>query len=129
MYNAKYVIAGIIVFLAIMTSPMWYNLASGEVTPPELATPKGEHCVEDAKWMEANHMELLKEWRTINIRDGQLIYISKAYGEPYETTIYQCWECHESKAEFCDKCHEYTGVKPYCFECHNTPEIVKEYNE
>ena len=125
MYNTKYVIAGIIVFLAIITSPIWYDLASGELMPPELAKPKGEHCVKDTEWMKANHMELLKQWRTERIRHGDLIYVSE-YGT-FEKSIEKCFDCHD-KENFCDKCHEYTGVNPYCFECHNAPGI-KGYKE
>ena len=26
--------------------------------------------------------------------------------------------CHANKAEFCDRCHNYAAVKPYCWDCH-----------
>ena len=29
-----------------------------------------------------------------------------------------CLDCHKNKSNFCDKCHDYMGVKPYCWECH-----------
>jgi hypothetical protein len=29
--------------------------------------------------------------------------------------------CHTSKKEFCDRCHDYTSVTPYCWDCHLAP--------
>ena len=118
MYNAKYVVIGIIILLGIISTPFLYNLASGETTPPELEKPKGDHCIESEQWMAENHMELLKEWRTMKIREGKATYVSKEYGEVYELSFAQCFECH-TKSKFCDECHEYTGVSQYCFTfCH-----------
>ena len=132
MYSTKWVILLIIAFLGVCFSPLIYNVSAPgfELKPPELAKPEGDHCIEDADWMEANHMDLLLEIRTHTIRDpGGRFYESKTYpGEIFYGTTHQCFECHTSKADFCDKCHGYNGVKPYCWECHNTPEIVKEYN-
>ena len=31
-------------------------------------------------------------------------------------------QCHTNKAEFCNKCHEYANVEPYCWECHISPD-------
>ena len=33
-----------------------------------------------------------------------------------------CMQCHTSKEKFCDTCHDYTSVKPFCWDCHLTPE-------
>ena len=64
MYNSKYVIAGIILFVAIFTSPFWLNIFSAKYDYPELAKPVGKNgetleCVEPKEWMRANHMSLL----------------------------------------------------------------------
>ena len=32
-----------------------------------------------------------------------------------------CMKCHTSKVKFCDTCHEYASVKPYCWDCHLAP--------
>jgi len=29
-----------------------------------------------------------------------------------------CLQCHTSKEKFCDSCHQYAAVKPYCWDCH-----------
>jgi hypothetical protein len=30
-------------------------------------------------------------------------------------------ECHSNKTKFCDQCHNYMGVAPYCWDCHIAP--------
>ena len=42
----------------------------------------------------------------------------KAYNMSLQNT---CMKCHPNKSEFCDKCHNYTSVKPYCWDCHVEP--------
>jgi hypothetical protein len=32
-----------------------------------------------------------------------------------------CLGCHKNKSEFCDRCHSYSGVDPYCMDCHVLP--------
>ncbi|RLI84340.1 MAG: sulfur reduction protein DsrJ [Archaeoglobales archaeon] len=125
MYNTKYVIACIIIFLAIVLFPVGYNLASGESFPVQLEKPKGDHCIENKKWMVENHMELLKDWRTMKIREAMVKYVSRDYGESYNLSLATCFECH-SKKESCDACHEYTGVSHYCFTaCHEGVEVYE----
>jgi hypothetical protein len=36
-----------------------------------------------------------------------------------------CMQCHPNKAEFCDRCHNYASVKPYCWDCHVEPKEKK----
>jgi hypothetical protein len=57
--------AGLVVFVVLMTFPIWYNLVDGEkVDPPTLSYPhEGGQCVEDTAYMTANHMRLLKATR------------------------------------------------------------------
>jgi hypothetical protein len=30
-------------------------------------------------------------------------------------------QCHSNKAKFCDRCHDYMNVQPWCWDCHNFP--------
>jgi len=34
-------------------------------------------------------------------------------------------KCHSNKKEFCDKCHNYMAVVPYCWSCHIAPKEEK----
>jgi hypothetical protein len=33
-----------------------------------------------------------------------------------------CLDCHSKKDQFCDACHTYSAVDPYCWTCHVVPE-------
>jgi len=35
-----------------------------------------------------------------------------------------CMSCHTNKEKFCDTCHSYTAVQPYCWSCHLTPAAI-----
>lgn len=131
MYNAKFVIPGIIVFAGLFTAPFWINmLSSGHeevkvVLPTEPVTFFGEartQCIEPKEWMAANHMELLLEWRDQALREGKRIYVASD-GKKWETSLQNtCMACHSNKAEFCDKCHNANSVNPYCWDCHVVPQ-------
>jgi hypothetical protein len=122
-------LAVLLVFIGFFFFPYFYNIAVGQLGKqlPELEKPKGEYCVEEAGWMSENHMVLLKEWRDSVIRKGIRTYISDTYGTAFNISTSTCFQCHESKANFCDRCHEYTGVRPNCWDCHVYPELFERY--
>ena len=128
MYNAKAVILGIAIFLALMTAPFWLN-AGKEHKKLKLELPKIEkECVEPVDWMRANHMQLLDEWRHEVVRSSERSYESQHFEDGHENKSFEksltltCLDCHKVKKNFCDKCHTYALVKPYCWECHVVPE-------
>ncbi len=127
MYNSKYVIAGIILFVAIFTSPFWLNIFSAKYDYPELAKPVGKNgetleCVEPKEWMRANHMSLLIEWRDKALREEKRVYVSST-GKEWETSLQKtCLACHTDYDNFCKKCHDQHAVEPYCWDCHIQPQ-------
>jgi hypothetical protein len=123
MQHAGKVITGLVVFLVLITFPVWYNMATGKSGyVPELEKPvKGEQCVRDTDYMRSSHMNLLNEWRDQVVREGER-YESGAAGYSYERSLsHTCLDCHENKEKFCDQCHNYMGVDPYCWSCHVVP--------
>jgi len=125
MYDAGKVILGIVVFLALVTFPLWYNLA-GEVsvTAPELEKAEGSQCVQDAEWMRGHHMDLLDDWRDEVVRDGERYFVGPD-GQRMEKSLSKtCLSCHVNKDKFCDRCHNYMSVDPYCWDCHVIPKEV-----
>ncbi|MDA8087985.1 MAG: sulfate reduction electron transfer complex DsrMKJOP subunit DsrJ [Nitrospiraceae bacterium] len=127
MYNGGKIFFGIIVFLGIFTFPVYYNIGKADTTPkPSLNTPvinqmKVKHCVEPKAFMRANHMQLLNEWRDSALRQGQRDYVSST-GETYNISLQNtCLHCHSNKEKFCDRCHNYMAVHPYCWSCHFAP--------
>jgi hypothetical protein len=74
---------------------------------------------------------MLNDWRDNVVRsdsrflmkDGKNVMVK---GEKAEMSLSRtCMKCHTSKANFCDQCHNYLDVKPYCWDCHVAPEEVK----
>ena len=121
MYDAKYIIPGLLIFVALMTFPIWKNM--GNAGPvPKLEKPAGvTKCVESAKYMRSAHMKVLDDWRDEVLRDGDRKHI-EINGVEYEKSLMNgCMKCHTEKKKFCDECHVYTSVKPYCWDCHFLP--------
>ena len=117
------IVIGLVIFLILITFPIWYNIAKGKATyVPELAKPvKGTECVRPTEFMIANHMDLLNQWRDSVVRLGERYYVD-SHGQMVEMSLtHTCLDCHADKAEFCDKCHSYMGVEPYCWDCHVIP--------
>ena len=76
--------------------------------------------------MVAEHMNLLNEWRDLAVREGQRDHVAED-GKTYDMSLTRtCLDCHQSKKKFCDQCHDYLGVKPYCWNCHVNPEDLEE---
>jgi hypothetical protein len=124
MYDSGKVITGLVIFIVLMTSPFWLNFGSSAAAP-ELQLPGGDkECVEPASWMRANHMQLLDNWRHEVVRGNDRIYINDKGVEHKKSLTMTCLKCHKEKKNFCDKCHAYASVKPYCWTCHVDPKEV-----
>ncbi len=126
MNDKNKVIAGIVIFFVLLTSPVWYNLLAAKTPAPEVVlTAKAKAakvCVRDTAWMKANHMQLLDEWRDAVVLKSERIYVSPD-GKEYNMSLSNtCLDCHSNYTEFCQRCHEYASIEPYCWECHiNNP--------
>ncbi len=125
MYDAGKIIAGVAVFLVLVTAPLWYNsLTASPSDAPELGSPPNgaERCIEDAGFMRSAHVDLLNEWREAVVREGRRGYVSDATGRTWDMSLSRtCMDCHSNKSEFCDRCHTYMAVDPYCWDCHVEP--------
>jgi len=126
MYDASKIVAGLAVFAVLATSPLWYNqISAGSAEEPELQLPPNgaTQCVEATEFMRANHMDLLNQWRDAVVRQDERTYVSELNGREYEMSLQKtCLDCHSNKSQFCDSCHTYTAVQPYCWDCHLVPE-------
>ena len=121
MYDSGKIIPGLIIFVLIITFPIWYNHGdAGEVPKPE--KPEGvKQCVLPVMEMRSNHMQLLIQWRDDALRRGDRAYFPLE-GKEYQKTLQNtCMACHTSKKKFCDTCHVYASVSPYCWDCHLAP--------
>lgn len=130
MYDSGKIIIGLIVFIGLFTSPIWYNLSNGKSqTRPDPVLPTKENqkeCVASKEFMRTNHMILLNDWRYEVVRTGQRVYTAKD-GKHFNMSLTNtCLNCHSDKTEFCDQCHNYVGISNYCWDCHNAPETKTE---
>ena len=117
------IIGGLVVFLVLVTFPLWHTVAAGgDATMPELEYPDGEtQCIEDTEFMRANHMDILNDWRNALVRDEETEYTS-ASGQQYTMSLTgTCMDCHDNRATFCTTCHDYANVTPKCWDCHVEP--------
>jgi len=130
MYNKRIVIPGLAVFVLFVTFPFWYNgLSAGPV--PKLELPPGgeKECVAPVSEMRAKHMKLLNQWRDEVIREGKREPITVGGKEYIKSLQLACMECHSNKEKFCDECHVYVDVKPYCWNCHISPAEIEAKNK
>ena len=128
MYNSGKIITGLAVFFVLTALPFLLNLgrANAKIEPsintPEINAMAVKQCVESKEFMRAEHMQLLNDWRDEVVRNGNRIYTSRSNGMQFSISLQNtCMKCHSNKKEFCDKCHNYMAVKPYCWSCHIAP--------
>ena len=121
MKDKKFIVTGVIIFIVIATFPFWYNRGKAAPAPELQLTEKAKAaqvCVRSTEYMKAEHMQLLDLWRDSVVRRGDRIYVSPS-GQEYNMSLSNtCLDCHSNKAEFCDRCHNYASVQPYCWDCH-----------
>jgi [DsrC]-trisulfide reductase subunit J len=129
LYDGGKIIVGLIIFVGIATFPLYYNIGKVNAKPePKLDTPailqmpvQERKCVESKAFMRTSHMQLLNDWRDSVVRNDNRQYISST-GKHYIMSFQNgCLSCHSNKKEFCDQCHNYMAVKPYCWDCHIAP--------
>ena len=121
MSDRKLIIAGIVIFFALFTFPLWFNLGKAAPVPELVLTDKAKtakDCVMPIDYMRANHMQVLDLWRHQVVRNGQKVFVNTDGKEFNMSLSNSCLDCHSNKADFCDKCHNYASVTPYCWDCH-----------
>lgn len=125
MYNRRYIIPGIVIFVAVVTFPFWANVMSKGFERPAVVLPVDEkECIEPKAFMQTEHMLILNEWRDAALRDGKRAYVATD-GKIWEVSLQNtCLKCHANKEQFCDTCHNANSVTPYCWDCHVAPETV-----
>jgi len=152
MYDASKVIGGVVIFLGLVTAPAWYAQVSGKKNEMPTLDPglpkidlsskefedfpkdlpldsegRPKECIEPKESIRANHMQILNEFRDKVVRENIRDYRSST-GRVFKhmKLTGTCLGCHTNKKEFCDKCHDYVGEKPYCFDCHLEKARVSE---
>ena len=121
-YDAGKIALGLIFFVVLVTFPFWAGLGGSNHIPDLKMPTNALECVESKEFMRPNHMQLLNQWRDSVVRENNHIYISTT-GKKYVKSLSKtCLGCHSNKEEFCERCHNYASVRPYCWSCHLGPE-------
>jgi len=126
MYDGGKIIIGIVIGLAILLFPFYTNIGKAAKAPEPELTEKAKEagkCIAPKEFMTTGHMKMLDEWRDEVVRQGERYYKSDWTGEAhYKSLQVTCMECHSNKSKFCDQCHNYMDVDPFCWDCHIAPE-------
>jgi len=128
MYDRGKIITGLIIGIGLLLFPFWYNAGKASKPPERELTAKAKEakeCVEPKSFMITEHMKILDDWRNEAIREADRTYKSKS-GKIYDKSLQNtCMQCHSNKSKFCDQCHNYLGVDPFCWDCHIEPKENK----
>lgn len=130
MYDGWKIIIGILIFLGLIAFPFIYDIGKAKGPPPDpkvdtpeiMKLPESERkCVESKEYMKREHMQMLDDWRNWVVRDNLTVFTASD-GKQYTMSLQNtCMNCHSNKDEFCDECHDYAVVSPYCWDCHLEP--------
>jgi len=124
-YDKGKIFLGLAIFLALVASPFWYNpvFGTGKTAPPEVKLPAKEKgdCVLPKAEMRSSHMQVIYDWRETVVRGGGRSVVLPDHREMKMSLSNTCLGCHDNKKEFCDACHGYLAVKPFCWDCHFNP--------
>jgi [DsrC]-trisulfide reductase subunit J len=137
LYDGGKILIGLLIFVAFATFPFYFNhgQVNAKPDPKIIDTPAiqeyeklhgKKECVESKEFMRTEHMQLLNQWRDSVVRDYNRSYVSDSNHNRFDMSLQNgCMKCHGSKKKFCDECHNYMAVKPYCWDCHIAP-VEKE---
>ena len=123
------IVAGLVLFVVVVTFPIWRAVGGARPAPPDLVMPaSGSRCVDETGWMIANHAQLLDEWRDAVVREGRKTYTAEDSTQHTMSLTRSCLDCHGSREKFCERCHDYADVQLTCWNCHldPSPEVQKQ---
>jgi len=130
-YDREIVVIGLAIFVALISFPFWFNLGKAAPAPELKLSDKAKaakQCIAPTPYMRAEHMAILDVWRDTVVRDAKRVYSvndGRQFNMSLSTGENSCMGCHVTKADFCDKCHNYASVRPYCWDCHIAPKENK----
>ena len=123
-YDKGKIFLGLAIFLALVASPFWYNPVFGNgaaVPQPKPPAKEKGACVLPKAEMRSSHMQVIYDWRETVVRGGGRS-VRLADGREMKMSLSNtCLGCHDNKKEFCDTCHGYLAVRPFCWDCHFDP--------
>ena len=131
-YDGKYILIGLLVFSCWRPSRYGSTTEGRSAARPKLDTPVISQMVKSSAFCprrdDHRAYEALERMEDGGRPGWQEMYVASD-GKTYEMSLQnECMRCHSNKAQFCDKCHDYAGLKkddPYCWNCHIAPKENK----
>ncbi|MCP4746975.1 MAG: menaquinol oxidoreductase [Desulfobacteraceae bacterium] len=122
MKDKKWIVLGLVVFFGLLLFPLAWNMLVKAAPAPEVVLTKkakaAKQCVMPKEYMTSEHMQLLDLWRHSVVRNAKREYVNPE-GKKFDMSLSNtCLDCHSNKEQFCDRCHNYASVRPYCWDCH-----------
>ncbi len=80
--------SGLLIFLGLITFPVWHDLAAGTTSrgPEPILPAQEKQCVAPLSYMRTSHMHLLMDWRDSVVRHG--VHSYKAFnGKTYRMSL------------------------------------------
>jgi len=125
MYDRGKVLTGLAIFVMMVTFPVWYNIVSAQHVPKPEKPKDVKKCVLPTDEIRNRHMVVLDDWRNEVVREENRKLI-EVEGKQYTKSLQLgCMVCHPDRKKFCDECHTYTAVDPFCWDCHFQPKETK----
>ena len=81
MSNNKLIIAGVVIFVALVAFPFWFNMGKAAPAPELELTARAKEanhgkCVMPTDYMKSEHMQLLDLWRHSVVRNAQRTFVN-----------------------------------------------------
>ncbi len=125
MYDRNKIAVGLVIGVVLLLYPFWPSTGkyAAKAPEPQLTeqAKEAKECVADTSFMRRDHMKMLDQWRHEVVREGERYYAAKNGKVYYKSLQVTCMECHSNKTKFCDQCHNYMAIAPYCWDCHIAP--------
>ena len=121
MHDRGLIYCGLLIFLGLVTFPVWHNVAAGvNARGPNPVLPVREkQCVAPLEYMKTSHMNLLMNWRDVAVRTNRhdfTAFDGRHYTMNLTSTCLK--QCHTTRTDFCERCHTYAAVSVTCWNCH-----------
>jgi len=95
MYDKGKIIPGLIVFVGLVTFPIWYGFGKAGHLPNPEKPINAKECVESVSVMRTSHMVMLNEWRDDIVRAKGPRHGKTEDGTEYVRSLQKgCMKCH-----------------------------------
>ncbi len=123
MYDSGKIIAGLAIFILLITFPIWYNNLGTVSAAPGKDSKLTEDMFQGIRFPnDARHALTSEEMRATHMNMLKDIHAKVTGYNPAKDGLKEqmsCVMCHGSTAQFCTSCHDYVSVAPVnCADCH-----------